>query len=262
MNRQEILTTITSRLATEPSVEGVYLSGSLANQDQDDFSDIDLGVATKNSAHAFDAVFSLRHQLIRIVGQPVHFLEREWGHCKMIAALYGKSRFPPIGLEVDIIFSQLQYVAEQMPWSEYKILFDRSKLQPALAEISPPKPNQEVEEEIIQHLNWFPFYVHDAVKACRRRDWFQTQSLLEEMRKLIFFAAAARQGEQVYGAKRAYRYLSPAERQHLEESYRRSDESTAAQLTQIYVACLKDLQATYQIAENIERLQSTLRELL
>jgi len=260
---QAILTKITTKLEVISGVEGVFLSGSLVNQDQDDFSDIDLGVATKNSARAFDEVCSLRHQLIGNVGQPIQFLEREWGHCQMIAALYGKSQFPPVGLEVDIIFSQLQHVAEQMPWSEYKILFDRSgQLQPALAEVSQPRPNREVEKEIARHLSWFPFYVHDAVKACRREDQFQAQSLLEEIRKLIFFAAAAREGGQVYGAKRASRYLSPSERQHLEQSYRQSDESTVAQLTQIYLACLTELQVTYQIADNVEVLKSILQELL
>ena len=263
MNYPKILDVLVNRLETFPTVEGVFLSGSLANQYQDEFSDIDLGVATKNGTKAFSEIYSLRHQLITVVGQPTHFLERGWGHCKMIAILYGKSQFPSIGLEIDIIFSQLQHVSEQMPYSEYKIIFDRNgKLQPMLAKISQPKPRQEIEEEITQHLKWFPFYIHDARKACRRNDGFQVQSLLEEIRKLIFFTAATRHGGQIYGSKRAYRYLSTAERQLLEESYHRTDENIVAQLARLYLEYLTELQLSYQIADNVENAKIALQELL
>ncbi len=263
MNYQEALDVLSNKLATFPSVEGAFLAGSLANQFQDEFSDIDLGVATKNSAEAFSKAFALRHQLIMAVGEPAHFLERGWEHCKMIAVLYGKSQFPPIGLEIDIIFSQLRYVSEQMPYSEYKIVFDRNgKLQPKLAKEDQSKPSQDIEKEIAQHLKWFPFYVHDARKACRRSDGFQVQSLLEEMRKLIFIAAASCQGGQVFGSKRAYRYLSIAQQQTVEQSYHHSDEDTVAQLVRLYLECLVELQLKYQINDNIESAKISLQELL
>ena len=114
-------------------------------------------------------LFSLRHDLISMAGNPIHYLERDWEHCKMIAALFGKSQFPTIGLEIDIIFSQLQYVSEQMPYTEYRIVFDRNgKLQSTLTETSQSKQSKETEIEILQHLKWFPFYAHDAIKACKK----------------------------------------------------------------------------------------------
>ena len=263
MNYQAILTNIVTILKSMNSVEGAYLSGSLVNEHQDDFSDIDLGVATKNSKKAFSEIFTLRHQLITAVGEPTHFLERGWEHCKMIAVLYGKSQFPSIGLEIDIIFSQLRHVSEQMPYSEYRIVFDRNgKLQPMLAKVSQSKPSQEIENEIVQHLKWFPFYAYDALKACKRGDAFQAQSLLEEMRKLIFFAAASRQGGQVYGSKRAYRYLSSIERQIVDDSYHRSDENMVARLTQLYLECVTVLQSNDRIIDNVENTRIALQELL
>jgi predicted nucleotidyltransferase len=263
MNYQKVLDVLVNKLATFPGVEGAFLAGSLANQFQDEFSDIDLGVATKNSAETCSETFALRHHLITVVGEPTHFLERGWEHCKMIAALYGKPQFPPIGLEIDIIFSQLRYVSEQMPYSEYRIVLDRNgKLQPKLAKIGQSKPSQDIEKEIAQHLKWFPFYVHDARKACRRSDGFQVQSLLEEMRKLIFFAAATCHGNQVFGSKRAYRYLSIAERQTVEQSYHRSDENTVAQLARLYLECLAELQLKYPITDNVESAKIALQELL
>ena len=263
MNWQEALTAIITRLETISSVEGAFLSGSLVNEHLDDFSDIDLGIATKNSARAFDETFVLRHEIVAVVGQPIHYLERGWEHCKMIAALFGKSQFPPIGLEMDIIFSQLQHVSEQMPYSENKIVLDRkAKLQFALAKMSQSKPTNEIEEEIRQHLRWFPFYAHDALKACKRSDGFQVQSLLEEIRKVLFFAAAIRQGKQVYGSKRACRYLTTAERQVLEQSYHRSDESMISQLAQLYIGCVMELRPNYRIGDNVENVRIVLQELL
>lgn len=263
MNWQETLTSMFSKLETVSSVEGVFLAGSLVNEYQDDFSDIDLGIATKNSAKAFDGTFALRYELITSVGQPNHYLERGWGNCKMIAALFGKSQFQPIGLEIDIIFSQLKHVSEQMPHSKNRVLLDRNGLlKSELARISPSRPSQEIENELAHHLNCFPFYAHDALKACKRNDVFQAQSLLEEMRRLIFFAAATRQGAQVYGSKRAYRYLSKTEQQILEESYHRTNENMVAQLTQLYLECVTVLQSNHRIRDYVEHIKIALQELL
>ena len=35
------------------AIEGVYLSGSLVNEDRDEYSDIDLGIATRNTPKDF-----------------------------------------------------------------------------------------------------------------------------------------------------------------------------------------------------------------
>jgi predicted nucleotidyltransferase len=87
MNLQEALTAVVTRLETVSSVQGAFLSGSLVNEYQDEYSDIDLGIATGNSAKAFNNAFTLRHELLAAVGQPLHSFDRGWGHCKMIAAL-------------------------------------------------------------------------------------------------------------------------------------------------------------------------------
>jgi hypothetical protein len=150
-----------------------------------------------------------------------------------------------------------------MPYSEYRIVIDRTgKLQPMLTKVSQSKPSQEIENEIVQHLKWFPFYAHDALKACKRGDAFQVQSLLEEMRKLIFFAAATSQGGQVYGSKRAYRYLSSIERQIVDDSYHHSDENMVARLTQLYLECVTVLQSNDRIIDNVENTRIALQELL
>lgn len=143
-----------------------------------------------------------------------------------------------------------------MPYAEYRIIFDRrGKLQTALASVSQIRPGHKIEQELEQHLKWFPFYVHDALKACRRGDSFQVQSMLEEMRKLIFFAAATHHGEQIYGSKRAYQYLSQVQRQILEGSYHQPDENMVAHLAQLYLESMIALQSNYRIEDKVVSFQ-------
>jgi len=263
MNWRTIVSSIVEQIKNSSSIEGVFLSGSLIDENKDRYSDIDLGIASRNSSESFRKAYSLRHRIVAAVGQPVQFIERGWEHCRMIATLYAKSQFPPNGLEVDVVFSQLKHVSEQMPYADYEVVFDRSgRLKRALDAIARRKPKREIERELKQQLNWFPFYVHDAVKAYKRRDLFNLQSLLEEMRKAIFFAAATQAGGQVYGAKRVFKFLSVAERQIIETSYRESTERTIQSLTESYVACLTALQSDYHIEQDVERFRASLRELI
>jgi predicted nucleotidyltransferase len=263
MKWQKTLDTIVNALKTVSDVEGAFLGGSLANQNEDRFSDIDLGIVTRNSVKAFAQAYSMRSRLIAAAGTPLTFLDRGWAHCKMSAVLYGKSQFPPIGLEIDIIFSQLRHVSEQMPDSDYKMLFDRNgKLEPKLKQISRVKTKSEIEQELKKHLTWCAFYVHDAVKSCKRNDIFQAQSLLEEIRKLIFFAAGVRSKGQVYGTKHAYRYLSPKETKIIADSYCGLDEWMIRKLFKLYLECVTDLKSKYRVEQNIQKLQESSRQLL
>lgn len=263
MKHDELLDKLTQQLAASAVVEGVYLAGSLATQDQDEFSDVDLGVATANRGPALEAAFALRHEWLRAVGEPLHAIERGWAHCRMIAALYGPARFPPLGLEIDIVFSQLRFVTEQMPHGQYRVLFDRrGRLQPALDRAGSPVPGQMLAEEVAGHLRALPFLAHDARIACRRGDGFQVQALCEEIRKQIFFAAGACHGAQVFGAKRAQRHLSGAERSLLNESYGRSDEDMVNRLARLHLDCAARLPPSFLPADALAQAARALQELL
>ena len=260
---QAVVDAIVAELARSPSVEGAFLSGPLVDGHADDYSDVDLGVVSRDGTEAFGETFDLRHRLLAVAGRPVHRLERGWGHCRMVAALYGKSEYPPIGLEIDIVFSQLRHVGEQMPFAETRALFDRrGELRQALDGLGTARPQPEIEADVVRHLSSFPFHVHDAIKACRRGDGLQVQSMLEEMRSMVFFAAATRRGERVFGAKRADRYLSQAERAVLGASYLRSDEDLVARLAWLYLGIVDELEPVYGIAGEVERLRLAMRELL
>src|SRR3989304_5938247 len=87
---ERVVDAIAKGLIREAAVEGVFLSGSLV-AGRDWFSDIDLGVASRNSAAAFRKAWSLRGPISQAGGPPVRGLERGGGDCRMVALLYGKA---------------------------------------------------------------------------------------------------------------------------------------------------------------------------
>jgi hypothetical protein len=260
---QDIVGRIVHLIENQPTIEGAYLCGSLVNEHRDRFSDIDVGIASGDSAGDFEQAYTLREPMLAAIGTPVHVIERGWEHCRLIAALYGKTLFPPVGLEVDLVFSQLQQVSEQMPYAQYVILFDRhGGLKRELDRIGPPRPTAVTAQEIRRHLKGFPFVVHDALKAYGRGDVFHFQSLLDELRIAVFFLAAARQGGQVFGSKRAARYLSAAERQTIEESYLEFSRRTLEHLLDLSLHHLEAIQSEYGLEADVAHLQAALRELV
>jgi hypothetical protein len=263
VGRDDVVGAIVRRLESEASIEGAFLAGSLVNEFLDAFSDIDLGIASLDTAAAFEQAYALRHDLLRPAGEPLTFIERGWEHCQMIAALFGKSRFPPAGLEIDLVFSQLQHVTEQMPYTEYRVLFDRrGALAEALAELGHVRPLQESEEELGSRLKSYLFALHDGVKACERGDAFHLQTQLEAMRGHVFFAAALRCSGEVYGSKRAYRYLSADEQQLVQASYAAPTRQTIERLSELFLACVDQLKLSPLAQGELERFRQSLRELL
>lgn len=258
MDWQKLADALLEILIQQPQVEGVFLSGSLVNQNRDEFSDMDLGIVSGNSLDSFEQAWGLRFGLMQAWGQPIQYLERGWGNCRMVAALYGKTQFPPMGLELDLVFSQLQHVGQQMPYSQYRVLWDRGGLLGTALEQLPKTPTlEETLGELRQHLSWCLFYVHDAKKALGRGDRFYFQSLQEEIRKLIFFAAA--QGTQMLGAKRVYRYLSEDVRRKLEATYSQFDLASLQTLLEVYLLHLGRLD--YQSLD-LESFRAALQEIL
>ncbi len=263
MDLKEILSLIVTQIENQPAVEGSFAVGSLINQDQDAFSDIDLGIASGNCAEDLERAYALKAQIMAAIGTPVHFIERGWNNCKMVAALYGKSKFPPVGLEVDLVFSQVKHAHEQMPYAKYEIVFDRNgELKRVLEQMGQKRPTDEAVDEIKPYMRGYPFMVHDALKAHARGDLFQFQSLLEAMRSGIFCVGAIRHGKQVYGSKRAFKHLSVSEQQVVEGTYRAFSRSAVEELVELFMECLDGVPTDYEIGQDVEHLRRILRQLL
>ena len=259
---REVVARVVRQIEGELSIEGAFLGGSLVTENWDEFSDIDLGIATRNTPRDLQTAFALRHEIATSVGRPIHSLEKEWGHSKMVALLYGKVEFPPIGFELDVFFSQLRYVCELMPGASFGVVFDRhGKLKPELDKLGQALQLSEIECELRQQAMTFPFDTNHAVKAHARGDLFNFQFVAERMRGAIFSAAAARQGALIRGSKRTFRYLTPAETQVIQRSYHEFSWQTIHELAELYLLLLAQVQQEYGIEAEVEHLRAALPEI-
>jgi predicted nucleotidyltransferase len=262
MEWRQIVDRVVRELEDEPSVEGVFLGGSLVTDTWDEFSDIDMGVATADGEEPLERAYALRHRLAATVGSPVHAQEKAWDHSRMISLLYGKAQFPPIGLELDVFFGQLRYITELMPGARFGVVFDRNgRLGAELERIDHTHRREGVRRDLLQGLVAFPFDVNHAVKAHARGDLFNYQFVVERMRAAIFSAAASRQGGVVRGSKRASLYLSVPEQETVLRSYCDFSREAIRELTQFYLSLLDQVQSEYGIERETAELQAALAQL-
>jgi hypothetical protein len=259
--REDALHRIVMMLRGEPAIEGAFLGGSLANEDKDEWSDINLGIASAEGVVALDAAWGLRERIIRLVGAPAHIAERNWDHCRKAAVLYPRTQFAPVGLALNVIFSELQHAGEQMPYSEYQIIFDRAgRLHAALDRQTKFYTRAVVERMLAQHLSSFPFLLHEALKAQLRGDAYDLQSQLDAMRKLLYQAAAVREKALLHGSKRASRYLSPVEQHIVDQTFAHPNRESIQRLTEAYAHCLQAVRAHYEV--DLEHFHASVRAVL
>ena len=259
MRWQEAVGRIVKTIEKEPSIEGAFLGGSLVTQDWDEYSDIDLGIASKDTPEDLDRAFALRFRIAAAIGNPIHFLEKAWDHSRMIALLYSKAQFPPIGLELDLFFSQLQHISELMPGASFGVVLDCSgKLREQIDKLAQVTRQEQIKEELEQQTITFPFDANHALKAYARQDLFNFQAAVERMRTAIFSAAASRYGRQVRGSKRTFQHLSAAERGLIESSYCEFTAETVRRLVTLYISLLSEVQHQYGLGPQVEHLRATL----
>jgi len=263
MEGNPVIEKIKPVLENSAGIEGVFVYGSLVNHHRDAYSDIEIGVVTKNTATALKAAYESYTALLNAVGKPAQVIENARDHLKIVSALYGKDLFPPLGLELKLMYGQLRYAQEMLPYADYAILLDpNGKVAPALEKLRRTRPLEETERILNQQARSYAFVVQDVLKAYEREEDFQLQALLEDLRERIFFAAAARFGGQIQGAKRAERYLSAEEHQLFTESYQAPTLDTIRRLNELYARYLDELQTNFQIGNGGDGLRETLKALL
>ncbi len=109
---------------------------------------------------------------------------------------------------------------------------------------------------------WFGFWVHDALKAYGRRDLFNFQYLLEQMRGVLYHAVGERAGRHVYWSKWAFRYMTSAERKVVEASYREFTPQTVRRLARTYQTTLAAIAPKYGLQQETNDLERALAEVL
>jgi hypothetical protein len=65
MRHNELIQKLIEPLERAAFVIGTYVGGSLATSDHDQFADIDLGVATRDTKDALEAAYAFGDQMIR-----------------------------------------------------------------------------------------------------------------------------------------------------------------------------------------------------
>lgn len=258
MTREQLLEAMIPLFADSSSVEGVVHYGALARQDADEYSDIDLLIVVPDEDSCFDEARQICERAVHQLVAPLAQSDHRWGHSWMLSAVYGPDSFPPIGTELDLIVLRLEHLPAQMPYATYRTIFDRrGQVAPLLEKLNGAAPRDQLAQQISGQIAVYPIFVFNALKAHHRGDSFRLQAMLDEMRKPIFDAAAARSGEQVFGAKRVGRFLNPDEQQALEGSYVNANDRTVATLADLYISTLDQLPQDLASAEQIRSLSTT-----
>ncbi|MEO8610919.1 MAG: nucleotidyltransferase domain-containing protein [Chloroflexota bacterium] len=263
MEGNPVLQAIVKALEASEDIEGAFIFGSIATQHRDAFSDVEIGIVAKNTAEAFANLTKASESLLSAIGKPVQVIHEVQKRTESAAALYGKDQFPPIGLEVKVIYGQLRYLQEMLPYTDTEILVDKGgKLAPALEKLRRTRPADETAKALKAQIATYAFVVQDALKAYEREADFDLQAVLEDLRERIFYAAAARFGGQVDGAKRASKFLSAEEHQLIAESYQAPTLDTIKRLNELYACYLDELKTNFAIGDGADGLRETLKALV
>jgi hypothetical protein len=260
MRAEAIIKDIVKKLEAEASVAGAFVAGSLVAERPDECSDVAIGIVTRDNVKDFRKAYGLHNDLLSVAGQPLQVIELEQEHCKSATALYGRTLFPPYGLQVRLVYSQLKHVAEQMPYQDTEVIFDRSgEFSESLAQLPTRKTKEEIREELRQSVASYAFHLHDMLKAFGCKDRAGIQAIVEQMRQTIYFAAAVRAGR--YTAA-GLTHLSPGEKWIVENTCQAVTRKSIQKLTDLYVTCLSAIQSEYQIEQDVEQLKQSIPELL
>lgn len=263
MDVLKVVNIAVEKVKDEPAVEGLFLFGSFASKTQDEFSDIDIGIATRDTVKDYRKAFGMSDDIFSAIGRRIGLLDDEQEHTHMTSALYGKSEFPPLGLRVDLLFGQLKHLAEKIPGEPGNIVFDRSGgLAAWLEKRAKTRTKDDIADCLRQSMNAFPFYVYDVARAFGRRDRARAQSTADQMRKAIFRVAAVRAGHGGNGGPYGLMDLKPGEKWIVEQTYQVCTRRTVQKLTELYMTCLADVQGAYRIEDEVSAIQHSLIDII
>jgi predicted nucleotidyltransferase len=263
MDFTKVANIVVQQIKDEPAVEGVFLFGSIAAKKNDDYSDIDIGIVSRDTVKDYRKAYGLSGDIFNAIGKRIAVLEQDEERTHMASALYGKTEYPPLGLKVDLLFSQLKNLADKMLQASDFIVFDRNAgLASLLEKHAKSKSKDDFAAKLKENLNEYPFYVYEAVRAFGRKDHARVQSAAEQMRKAIYHVAAVRAGHSGHGGAYGLVNLAPGEKWVVEHSYQTCTRKTVQKLTELYIACLADIKSAYHIEAEVSAFQQSLSDLL
>ncbi len=170
---RNMLSKCISLLQADHRIEGAYVVGSMADETEDEYSDIDLYVIAKEGYYT--EVFGERYKFAERVGDVLSTFEVEWPNCQMLGVIYRNY------VEIDICYTKLGQA--EVFNERYKIVLDRSgKVRKALiVKTCPRDPKAELKTQAEFAL----YNLLHAIDMFHRGEYWSSIRQIETVRKRI-----------------------------------------------------------------------------
>jgi predicted nucleotidyltransferase len=177
--------------SNDERIVAAFLGGSLARDDADAFSDVDLCLIARDDA--FDDVVSARTSLIERLGEPV-FVE-DWGTNDVVSFVLAD------GTEGEIFVGREGALDELRP-GRYRTLFDRDGILKGVTFDRERADPGELEDVLRRTLSWFWHELSHFVKAIGRDQLWWAAGQLDALRdhcvNLVRIEQGAEAGDEPY----------------------------------------------------------------
>lgn len=169
--QRKMLSKCTSLLQVDPRIEGAYVVGSMADETEDEYSDIDLYVVVKEEHYA--EVYGERFKFAKRIGEVLSTFEVEWPNCQMLGVIYRNY------VEIDICYTKLGQA--EVFSDRYKVVLDRSgRVQKTLITREYPK---DPKTELKRQIEFALYNLLHAVNMLHRGEYWSSIKQIETLRK-------------------------------------------------------------------------------
>lgn len=167
----KMLSKCVSLLQVDPRIEGAYVVGSIADETEDEYSDIDLYVVVKEKHYA--EVYGERFRFAKIIGDVLSTFEVEWPNCQMLGVIYRNY------VEIDICYTKLGQA--EVFSDRYKVVLDKyGRVQKALIRKEyPTHPKAELKRQTEFAL----YNILHAINMLHRGEYWSSIKQIETLRK-------------------------------------------------------------------------------
>lgn len=190
-DREVVIDRLVAACADDDRIVAAFLGGSLAREDADGYSDVDLCVITR--AGAYDDVVADRMSLIRRLGEPL--LVEDWGIEGVVSFVLAD------GTEAEIFVGREDALDELWP-GRHRTLFDPTGVLEGVVFAEERADPDDLEKVLRQTLSWFWHELSHFVKAVGRDQlWWaagQLQALRDHCVNLVRIEQGAEAGEEPY----------------------------------------------------------------
>jgi predicted nucleotidyltransferase len=180
---EAVIEQLVESCVADDRVAALFLGGSLARGEADEYSDIDLCVIVRDEAYA--DVIAGRDAFVRAVGEPL-FLE-DFGHDHMAFAILTG------GTELELNFFRAHDLAAIRP-GPHRVLLDKDGILTGVTFASPESDREAQLEQLRQILFWFWHDVGHFTAAIGRGQLWWAAGQLEQLRACCVTLVRIEQG--------------------------------------------------------------------